>query len=281
MPIPNIVATPSPVYSSRRDFLRRTGGGFGLLALAGLLGEQGLLGAATADDERRLNPLAPRPPHFATKAKSVIWLFMNGGPSQVDTWDYKPELAKHDGEELKGFDKNTGFFTDQAGPLTKAPFAWKQVGQSGTWVPEIFPTLAEHVDDIAFIHSCFTETNNHSPALFQINTGMSRMGFPCVGAWVTYGLGSVSQNLPAFVTMYDTLGRGLPKGHAQNWGAGFLPGIYQGTALNAQGAPIDNLARSAHMNDGEQRRQLDLLRRLNQEHQQQNEADTELAARIE
>jgi hypothetical protein len=277
----NHFATPSPAYSSRRDFLRRTGGGFGLLALADLLGEQGLLSAATADDERRLNPLAPRPPHFPTRAKSVIWLFMNGGPSQVDTWDYKPELAKHDGEELKGFDKNTGFFTDQVGPLMKSPFAWKPYGQSGTWVPEIFPTLAQHVDDIAFIHSCFTETNNHSPALFQINTGMSRMGFPCVGAWVTYGLGSASQNLPAFVTMYDTLGRGLPKGHAQNWGAGFLPGIYQGTALNAQGAPIDNLARSPHMNDGEQRRQLDLLRRLNQEHQQQNEADSELAARIE
>src|SRR5437773_572058 len=110
---------------------------------------------------------------------------------------------------------------------------------------------------------------------------MSRMGFPCVGAWVTYGLGTENQNLPSFVAMYDTLGRGLPKGHAQNWGAGFLPGIYQGTAPNAQGAPIDNLARSAHMNDGEQRRQLDLLRRLNQGHQQQNEADTELAARIE
>ena len=101
--------------------------------------------------------------------------------------------------------------------------------------------MAEHVDNMAFIHSCFTETNNHSPALFQINTGMSRMGFPCVGAWVTYGLGTENQNLPGFVVMYDTLGRGLPKGHAQNWGAGFLPGVFQGTALNAQGAPIDNL----------------------------------------
>ena len=101
--------------------------------------------------------------------------------------------------------------------------------------------MAEHVDEMAFIHSCFTETNNHSPALFEINTGMSRMGFPCVGSWVTYGLGTENQNLPGFVVMYDTLGRGLPKGHAQNWGAGFLPGVYQGTALNAQGAPIDNL----------------------------------------
>ena len=128
--------------------------------------------------------------HFPAKAKNVIWLFMNGGPSQVDTWDYKPELEKRDGKELPGFDKNTGFFTEQVGPLMKSPFKFAQHGQSGAWVSEIFPNMAEHVDDMAFIHSCFTETNNHSPALFQINTGMSRMGFPCVGAWVTYGLGT-------------------------------------------------------------------------------------------
>jgi hypothetical protein len=240
-----------------------------------------LVAAPESPADRSLHPLAPRPPHFAAKAKSVIWLFMNGGPSQVDTWDYKPQLAKHDGQELKGFDKNTGFFTDQVGPLLGSPFAWKQYGKSGTWVSEIFPNICKHVDDLAFIHSCFTETNNHSPALFEINTGMSRMGFPCVGAWVTYGLGTESQNLPAFVAMYDTLGRGLPKGHAQNWGAGFLPGVYQGTALNAQGAPIDNLLRDPVMNDGEQRRQLDLLRRLNGRHLQEHEGESELAARIE
>jgi hypothetical protein len=275
MTIPHLFAAPSPAFATRRDFLRRAGNGCGLLALSALLDAE-----ARADD-RNLHPLAPRPGHFPAKAKSVIWLFMNGGPSQVDTWDYKPELARRDGQELKGFDNKTGFFTDQVGPLMKSPFAWKQHGQSGTWVPEIFPGLARHVDDMAFIHSCWTETNNHSPALFQINTGMSRMGFPCVGAWVTYGLGSASQNLPAFVTMYDTLGRGLPKGHAQNWGSGFLPGIYQGTALNPQGAPIDNLLRSPQMNDAQQRRQLDLLRRLNREHQEEHEADGELAARIE
>src|SRR3954464_9730460 len=158
---------------------------------------------------------------------------------------------------------------------------WKQHGQSGTWVPEIFPRMAQHVDDMAFIHSCYTETNNHSPALFEINTGMSRMGFPCVGAWVTYGLGTENQNLPAFVTMYDTLGRGLPKGHASNWGAGFLPGIYQGTALNPQGAPIDNLDRPADLGDAPQRRQLDLLRKLNKGHLANREGEAELAARIE
>ena len=257
MNVPKLFAPPHPAFASRREFLARAGGGFGLLALSGLLQQEGLLAAPPA------NPMAPRQPHFSTRAKSVIWLFMNGGPSQVDTWDYKPELAKHDGEELKGFDKNTGFFTDQVGTLMRSPFKWKQHGKSGTWVPDIFPNLARHVDDIAFIHSCYTETNNHSPALFQINTGMSRMGFPCVGAWVTYGLGSESQNLPAFAVMYDTLGRGIPKGHSQNWGAGFLPGVYQGTALRGKGPPIDDLVRSPEQTDAQQRAQLDLVAKLN------------------
>jgi hypothetical protein len=279
MNLGSFFATPPRLYPTRRDFFRRAGGGFGMLALAGVLEQKGLLTAA--EPAAGLNPLAPRPSHFPAKAKSVIWLFMNGGPSQVDTWDYKPELAKHDGEELKGFDKDTGFFVNEVGPLMKSPFLWKQHGQSATWVPEIFPNMARHVDDIAFVHSCFTETNNHSPALFEINTGMSRMGFPCVGSWVTYGLGTENQNLPGFVAMYDTLGRGLPKGHASNWGSGFLPGIFQGTALNPQGAPIDNLLRDPRMNDEQQRRQLDLMRRLNRDHQEGHDADAELTARIE
>ncbi len=270
----------------RRAFLERAGSGCGLLALTALLNEQGLLAETNgAGGEKNaalaLNPFAAKPPHFPTKARSVIWLFMNGGPSQVDTWDYKPELEKHDGKELEGFDKNTGFFTDSVGPIMKSPFKFARHGQSGAWVSEIFPNMAQHVDDMAFIYSCFTETNNHSPALFQVNTGMSRMGFPSVGSWVTYGLGTESQNLPGFVVMYDTLGRGLPKGYSQNWGSGFLPGIFQGTALAAQGAPIDNLNRPAEMNDREQQSQLALLNRLNRRHQQQHPAEAELAARIE
>ncbi len=134
---------------------------------------------------------------------------------------------------------------------------------------------------MAFIHSCFTETNNHSPALFQMNTGMSRMGFPCVGSWVTYGLGSESENLPGFVVMCDTLGRGLPKGNASNWGAGFLPGVYQGTFLSPKGDPIANLTRLGHMSDDDQRRQLALLAKLNQRHEEQNPGEVELAARIQ
>jgi len=272
-------------FTSRRDFLTRAGSGCGMLALASLLDQQGLLAATTAAPAapqlNRLNPLASRKPHFPAKAKSVIWIFKNGGPSQVDTWDYKPELAKQDGKELEGFDKNTGFFTAQVGPLMKSPFKFAQHGQSGAWVSEIFPNLARHVDDMAFIHSCYTETNNHSPALFQINTGMSRMGFPCMGAWITYGLGTENQSLPAFVVMYDTLGRGLPKGHAQNWGAGFLPTVFQGTALNAQGAPINNLERDPAMTDAQQRAQLDLVNRLNRRYLEQNPHEAELAARIE
>src|SRR4030095_11438806 len=204
MNLPHFLADPHPAFCSRRDFLRRTGSGMGMLALSALLAESS---AATA-----VNPLAAKLPHRAVKAKSMIWLFMNGGQSQLDTGDYKPKLAALDGKDLPGFDKNTGFFTDQVGGLLKSPFAFRQYGASGTWASEIFPRMVADLDDMAFIHSCHTETNNHSPALFQINTGMSRMGFPCVGAWVTYGLGTENQNLPAFVIMYDTLGRGLPKG---------------------------------------------------------------------
>lgn len=252
-----------------------------MLALNALMSQEGVLAQKPVANGARLAPMAPRPGHFPVKAKSVIWLFMNGGPSQVDTWDYKPELEKHHGQELKGFDKDTGFFTDSVGPLMKSPFQFARHGQSGTWASEIFPNLAQHVDEMAFLHSCFTETNNHSPALFQINTGMNRMGFPSVGAWVTYGLGSASQNLPGFVVMYDTLGRGLPKGYAQNWGSGFLPGIYQGTALNAQGAPINNLDRAPEINAARQRAQLNLLAKLNLSHLHQNSEDPQLAARIE
>src|SRR5262249_28697721 len=277
MNLPRLFAPPPPqLYASRRQFLQRVGGGFGLVALAGLLEQDKLL--AREDPASPTNPLAPRPGHFAAKAKSVIWLFMNGGPSHGDTWDYKPELERRHGQELAGFDRNTGFFRDQVGPIMRSPFRFRRHGQSGAWVSDIFPNMARHVDKMAFIHSCWTDSNNHSPALMKINTGMTRMGFPCVGSWVTYGLGTVSQNLPAFVVMYDTAGRGLPKGYAQNWGAGFLPSIFQGTALKPQGAPIDNLYRPAGMTDAQQRNQLDFLQRLNRRRLEQTPGDSELAA---
>jgi len=276
--LPRYFASPSTEFRTRRQFLSQAGNGFGMLALGGLLQQSGI-GLAAAP--QFVNPLMPKVAHFPVKAKSVIWLFMNGGPSHVDTWDYKPELEKRDGKELEGFDKNTGFFTGNVGPLMKSPFKFQQHGQSGSWVSEIFPNLAQHVDKMAFLHSCWTDSNNHSPALFKVNTGSARMGFPCVGSWVTYGLGTESQNLPAFVVMYDTLGRGIPKGHAQNWGAGFLPSIYQGTALRPQGAPIDDLERSVELTDPQQRAQLDLIKQLNQRQLDQGSFEPDLAARIE
>jgi hypothetical protein len=256
---------------SRRQLLHRAGAGFGSVALSGLLAEEG---RAVTD------PLAARKTHFKTKAKSIIWLFINGGPSQVDTWDYKPGLVKADGQELEGFDKQTGFFSKSVGPLMKSPFEFTPRGQCGKMVSSIFPALGEHADKMAFIHSGHTESNNHSPALFMMNCGQPRMGLPCVGSWVTYGLGSESRNLPAFVVMSDPLNRGLPKGHAANWGAGFLPSVYQGTWLKPSGDPIDNLKRPAHMNDAQQQRQLGLLAKLNRRHLGSRPGDAELEARI-
>ncbi|MBR9761483.1 DUF1501 domain-containing protein [bacterium] len=259
-------------HYTRRHWLQKSGAGLGGLGLASLLADEGLLGT---DD-----PLAPKKGHFGGRAKSVIWLFINGGPSQVDTWDYKPELEKMDGKELEGFDKNTGFFANAVGPLMKSPFEFTPRGECGKMVSSIFPKLGEHVDKMAFIHSGHTESNNHSPALFMMNSGQPRMGLPCVGSWVTYGLGSESRDLPAFVVMSDPLDRGLPKGHAANWGAGFLPSVYQGTWLKPKGDPIDNLNRPKHMSDAQQLRQLALLKKLNGEHIKERPGDAELEARI-
>ncbi|QDU04157.1 hypothetical protein V6x_38840 [Gimesia chilikensis] len=267
----------------RRQLLKRAGSGIGTLGLLSLLQQEGLLETSQAAPAvRPNNPLAPKEPHMPAKAKAVIWLFINGGPSQVDTWDYKPELEKRDGVALEGFDNKTGFFQNAVGPLMKSPFKFKQHGESGKWVSDIFPHLSQHVDKMAFIHSGHTESNNHSPALFMMNCGVPKMGHPCVGSWVTYGLGSESNSLPAFVVMSDPLGRGLPKGHSLNWGAGFLPSVYQGTYLRPTGEPIDNLQPpSVLTNKGRQRSQLDLVKALNRQHLEQNEGDQELAARIE
>lgn len=264
---------------NRRQLLARLGAGAGMIGLTSLLGSEGLLHGADALPST--DPLAPRQSHFPSTAKAVIWLFINGGPSQVDTWDYKPELNHSDGKELEGFDKFTGFFSGQVGPLMKSPFTFAQHGESGKFVSAIFPHLAQHVDKMAFVHSAYAKSNNHSPALFMANTGFTQMGYPCVGSWTTYGLGSESRDLPAFVVMSDPKGRGLPKGHSLNWGAGFLPSVYQGTWLKSSGAPIDNLIRPQQLTDSRQRAQLDLLSRLNNYHFEQNRAEKELQARIE
>jgi len=272
--------------TTRRHWLQQTGCGFGMLGLAGLMHSEGLLeSSATAATSRALNPMAPLKPHFPARAQRVIWLYINGGPSHVDTWDYKPTLAKMDGKSIKEFDSTfkdtTGFFKNSVGNLMKSPFQFKPRGECGKMVSEIFPQLGAHVDKMAFIHSGFATSNNHSPALFMMNTGRTQMGYPCVGSWVMYGLGSESQNLPGFVVMSDPKGRGLPKGSAANWGAAYLPGAYQGTHLRPKGAPIDNLLRPTTMTDPQQREQIDFIQQLNRFHQSEHKAEAALAARIE
>jgi len=261
--------------STRRALLQRAGGGIGMLALNSLLNQNSI-----GSQNNSINPLASKKPHHKAKAKNVIWLFINGGPSHVDTWDYKPGLVKADGQKLDGFDKTTGFFDNAVGPLLKSPFEFKQHGQSGMWASSLFPNLSKHVDKMAFIKSFHTQSNNHSPALFMANTGVTRMSHPCVGSWVTYGLGSENENLPAFVVMSDPLNRGLPKGHAANWSSGFLPGAYQGTWVRSKGEPIPNLKRIGELSDRQQRAQLDLIGKLNNEHQKKYPKDKELTARI-
>jgi hypothetical protein len=259
---------------NRRELLQQAGSGFGMLGLAGLM--------ANADST---SPMAARSGHFPGRAKRVVWIFVNGGPSHVDTWDYKPALTKWDGKSMKefdsGFKNTTGFFKNAVGALMQSPFEFTPRGQCGKMVSSLFPHLGEHVDKMAFIHSGHTESNNHSPALFMMNCGLPRMGFPCVGSWVTYGLGSMSDNLPSFVVMSDPLNRGLPKGHASNWSAGFLPGVFQGTWFKPKGDPIDNLKRQAGLSDAAQRAQLDLLASINHQHAIANPGDAALSARIE
>ena len=267
----------SSIEFNRRQLLHRAGAGFGGVALATLLSDEGLL---ATDSMSNAGPLSAKPAHIPGQAKSIIWLFINGGPSHVDTWDHKPELEKMDGKDLEGFDKQTGFFKNSVGPLMKSPFTFSPRGECGKLVSSLFPKLGDHVDKMAFIHSGHTESNNHSPALFMMNCGLPRMGYPCVGSWVTYGLGSESQNLPAFVVMSDPLNRGLPKGSAANWGAGYLPSVYQGTWLKPKGDAIDNLNRPKHMDDAHQQRQLALLAKLNERHQRTRSNEAGLEARI-
>ena len=273
-------STHFPSSLSRRSMLGRCGMGFGILGLAGVLRDEGLLGAPTSG-RRGLDPMAPQEPHYPAKAKRVVWLFINGGPSHVDTWDYKAELSRRHGQELDGFDRFTGFFSKQVGALMKSPFEFTRRGQCGKLVSEIFPHLGEHVDKMAFIHSGHSDSNNHSPALFTINSGQPRMGFPCLGSWVTYGLGSESRDLPGFVVMSDPKDRGLPKSNANNWSAGFLPGAYQGTWLRPKGEPIRNLSPPAELSGARQRAQLDLIALLNRRDMEIHPHEPELAARIE
>jgi hypothetical protein len=255
---------------SRRQFLQRAGVGCGAVALADLMAREGLLAAESA----AVGPLAVRPGHFPAKAQAVIWLFMHGAPSAFDLFDPKPELTKRDGQSAQ----LDVFRIKKLGPLMKSPFSFQQHGECGAWVCDQFPNLARHVDELAFIKSLHSESQDHVPALYQINTGVIRPGLPSAGAWITYALGSRNQNLPGFVVLGSKHGL---KGGPLNWHAGFLPSAYQGTLFRSQGSPILNLDRPDDVTQDDQRQQLDLLARLNGEHLVARPDEEELSARIQ
>ncbi len=270
-------------FWSRRDFLFRAGGGVSGLALAHLLEQQGLLAAepSAACNAKALgdNPYALKPPHFKPRAKAVISLFMTGGPSAVDLWDYKPGLTKWAGQPLD--EKMVGDLQVRQGypgPLMPSPFEFKRFGQSGKLVSEVFPNLGEHVDDIAFIHSVFGKSNDHVQAHYEMQSGQIRVGFPAAGSWITYGLGCESTSLPAFVVVNDP--RGGPIGGPTNWSAGYMPAAYQGTPFRALGDPIMDLKPVAGMTAETQRARLDLLSKLNELDMEKFPGATDLAARI-
>jgi hypothetical protein len=258
---------------TRRELLRRCGMGMGTLGLISLLGETGLLGQSA------VNPLAPREaPHHRARARRVIHIFANGGPSHVDTFDPKPELTRRAGQALPRPNLPTERRTGAAFP---SPFRFRRYGQSGIEVSEIFENVAQSIDDICVIRSMHADVPNHEPSLLLMNCGEARLIRPSLGSWVTYGLGTENQNLPGFIAMCPG---GYPIQESQNWQAGFLPGIYQGTYINTQHTQIERLIeniRNTHTTPAQQRRQLDLLRQLNERHQAERAGDAQLEARIQ
>src|SRR5690348_1117565 len=256
---------------TRREFLWEIGGGFGAVALTGMMGD------AVAAPTKFVNPLAPKNPHFDPKAKAVIFLFMYGGPSQVDTFDYKPKLYELDGQTIavktkgRGGEKNEGRVV---GPKWK----FKQYGKCGKYVSDLFPHLGTCVDDIAFLHSMTADSPIHGSAMIQMNTGRILSGSPCMGSWINYGLGSVNENLPGFCVMLDPTGG--PISGAKNWSSGYMPASYQGVILRSAGDPILDLNTPPDTTDPMQRRILDTLKQYNTEHEASHGGYSELAARV-
>jgi hypothetical protein len=256
---------------TRRDMLRSCGIGFGSLALAALLNQNGRA-ASSAD------PLAPRAPHFPPRAKRVIFLFMHGGPSQVDTFDYKPLLQRDDGKPLP-FAKPR-VVSSATGNLLRSPWKFRQHGQSGTWVSELFPEVARRIDDLCLIYSMHGSNSRHGGALLELHTGSDTFVRPSMGSWITYGLGTENQNLPGFITICPT----LTHGGVNNWSAAFLPAAYQGTPLGNASVPAAD-ARIPFIANAEtprsvQRMELDLLAEMNRERLQQTGPDHALEGRI-
>jgi Protein of unknown function (DUF1501) len=264
---------------TRREFLWEAGAGFTGLALTGLLSQDGFFNkAAAAEAEHKFaNPLAPKPPPLPAKAKSVIFLFMYGGPSHVDTFDYKPKLYDLDGKTIpvktfgRGGKKNEGRVV---GPKWK----FKQYGQCGKMVSDLFPNVATCVDDIAFLHSMTADSPIHGSAMLQMNTGKILSGSPCLGSWVNYGLGSVNENLPGFVVMLDPTGG--PISGSKNWSSGYMPASFQGTLLRSAGDPILDLNRPADLSEGAQRRLINTLDEYNAAHLAERADNSNLSARV-
>lgn len=265
-----------PQANSRRDFLFKAGNGFGALALSYLM-QRETLASDKAQPNKLVNPLAPKAPHFAPKAKAVIFLFMVGGTSQMETFDPKPVLDKMHGQQMPAsFGEVKSQFVKTGTPLMGSAWKFKKYGQSGIEVSDLLPHTASCIDDIAVIRSCYTESFVHAPAMYQMLNGRVLAGYPSLGSWVTYGLGSESENLPAYCVM--TQPEGLPEGGAPMWGAGFLPAIHQGTVLRNGSTPILHLQPPAEISGEQQRRMLKFMRGMNE--LSLNESDSELAARI-
>jgi hypothetical protein len=262
----------------RRSFLAHLGDGLGGVALLGLLAEQGLAAASKPWRPHMLpqSPLAARPAHFAPKAKRIVHIFCSGACSHLDTWDYKPELIARDGQPLPGGDKLVTFQGANGG-LAKSPYRFRQRGQCGKYTSDLLPRLGACVDEMCFIHSMTAKSNTHGPAESQMNTGFTQEGFPSMGAWIGYALGTENRDLPAFVAIPDP--RGVPQIGPANWSNGFLPAVFQGVAVNAD-KPIPNLARPALLAPRADAAASDFLKLLNDEHLKRNPGDSELSARI-
>jgi hypothetical protein len=272
----------APCNCDRRDFLTRSGAGFGALALAALAGQRQAKAKPQPTVIDPLNPYGPRSPHFKPRATSVIFLFLVGGPSQVDTFDYKPELQKLDGKPVPATIKaaveatrHANVFHGCKAELMASPFQFAQHGQCGQWVSELLPHTARHVDELCFIHSVQAESNNHAPASYQLHTGDIRPGKASLGSWVTYGLGTENQDLPGYVALFDA----GPLGGAANYSCGFLPPAFQPTRLRDRGTPVLDLVPPAELATG-QRAALDLLQQLNLKHREARPGASELDARI-
>ena len=262
---------------NRREFLHTVGGGFPALALTGLLGSEGFFKELKGATTSSANPLASRPPMIQGKAKSVIFLFMYGGPSHIDTFDYKPNMYGMDGKtiEVKTFGRGG---KKNEGRIVEPKWKFKPYGECGKYVSDLFPHVGSCVDDIAFLHSMTADSPIHGSALLMMNSGSLISGNPSLGSWVNYGLGSVNENLPGYVVMLDQSGG--PISGAKNWTSGFMPASYQGTVFRSQGSPILNLQHVDGMAAGEQRLLIDSLNHLNAGHLSPRFDNTNLSARI-